>query len=62
MHPTTARYLVDSRHADLRAEACRERLANESRRARAQRKGPSEDGTGMVAAIRTALRFRAAAA
>ncbi len=50
MHPTTARYLVESRQSDLYAEAARERLAREVREA--TRQDRTSRSTGVLAATR----------
>lgn len=45
MHPTIARYLVESHQSDLYAEAARERLASEVRAAsRRERTAPATSG------------------
>jgi hypothetical protein len=51
MHPTTARYLVDSHQSDLMAEAARERLARQAREATRQSRKPSRT-VGFLAATR----------
>jgi hypothetical protein len=55
MHPTTAKYLIESRQSDLYAEAARERLASEVRAAaRRERTAPAkaQPPAGIVAATR----------
>jgi hypothetical protein len=61
MHPTAARYLVESRQSDLRAEAARERLVSEARRA-SRGKRSRETSTGFLATTRQLLASIAAAA
>jgi hypothetical protein len=51
MDPTTARYLVDSRHADLRAEAAAERMARQGRRDARSRS--SARATGLIVSTRS---------
>lgn len=59
MHPTTARYLVESRQNDLRAEAARERLASQVRRAAAaDHSAPATSGVLAATRLLVAGRVR----